>query len=221
MPLRRNLSAGEIVDQVHWAGKVLEEEERVNNLVFMGMGEPLDNYEATVRSIRILLDDKGPNFSSRRITVSTSGIVPRLETFGHDVPVNLAVSLNATTDEQRTAVIPINKVWPIEKLLGTLRAYPLPPRRRITMEYVMLGGFNDTDEDARRLAQLLRGLRCKVNLIPFNPWPDAPYERPEPERVDAFAVILRDARYNVTVRYSKGDDIGAACGQLDGNAVDP
>jgi len=218
MPLRRNLTAAEIVDQVLWARHVLGPEARIHNLVYMGMGEPLDNYDEVVSSIRILLDDKGQNFSSRRITVSTSGVVPKLETFGHDVPVNLAVSLNASHDEQRTRLIPINKVWDIDALLGALRRYPLQERRRITMEYVLLDGVNDTEEDARRLTKLLRGLRCKVNLIPFNPWPGAPYGRPTLERVEAFGRIVRDAGYSTTVRYSKGEDIGAACGQLDGLA---
>jgi len=220
MPLRRNLSASEIVDQVLWAQQVLEEDggehERVSNIVYMGMGEPLDNYDNVVASLRILMDEHGANFSSRRITVSTSGVVPKIARLGHDVPVNLAVSLNASYDAQRTGVIPINKVWDIEQLMGALRAFPLPPRRRITVEYVMLAGVNDTPDDARRLVGLLRGIRCKVNLIPFNPWPGAPYSRPSNDAVEAFGAILKDADYTVTIRYSKGEDIGAACGQLDG-----
>lgn len=222
MPLRRNLSSAEIVDQVLWAQKVLEPAgERVANLVYMGMGEPMDNYDNVVRSLRMLMDDRGQNISSRRITVSSSGVVPKLERFGHDVNVNLAISLNASHDAQRTQVIPINKVWNLDALMTMLRAYPLQARRRITMEYVMLAGFNDTLEDAARVAKLLRGLRCKVNLIPFNPWPGAKYQRPSPEAVDRFGQHLVDRGYTVTVRYSKGDDIGAACGQLDGNQVAP
>ena len=216
MPLRRNLMASEIVDQVLWARQVLGEGGRVSNLVYMGMGEPLDNYDNVVASLKILMDEAGQFMSSRRITVSTSGVVPKLERLGHDVPVNIAISLNASHDAQRTSVIPINKAWNIDRLLAALRSYPLQSRRLITIEYVLLRGVNDTRDDARRLIRLLRGLRCKVNLIPFNPWPGAPYERPAPEDVDAFAVALRDAQYIVTVRYSKGDDIGAACGQLDG-----
>jgi 23S rRNA (adenine2503-C2)-methyltransferase len=224
MPLRRHLAASEIADQVMWAQKVLADAgqgERVSNLVYMGMGEPLDNYDNVVRSLKILMDDGGQNISSRRITVSTSGVVPKLARLGQDVPINLAVSLNASSDEQRTQVIPINKVWNLDALMKALHAYPLPPRRRITMEYVMLKGFNDTLEDASRVARLLRGLRCKVNLIPFNPWPGSKYERPTPEAVDRFGQFLVDRGYTVTVRYSKGDDIGAACGQLDGNQVAP
>ncbi len=224
MPLRRNLAASEIADQVYWANKVLEDAgqgERLSNLVYMGMGEPLDNFDHVVRSLKILMDDHGQNMGSRRITVSTSGVVPKLERFGKEVPVNLAVSLNASHDEQRSALIPINKVWNLDKLMAALHAYPLPPRRRITVEYVMLKGFNDTLEDASRVARLLRGLRCKVNLIPFNPWPGSKYERPTGENVDRFGQFLVDRGYTVTVRYSKGDDIGAACGQLDGNQVAP
>lgn len=219
MPLRRNLAASEIVDQVLWAQEILGDEARVSNLVYMGMGEPLDNYDQVVRSLHILMDELGQNFSSRRITVSTSGVVPKIARLGADAPVNLAVSLNATTDEQRTAVIPINKVWNIAALMAALRAFPLAARRRITIEYVLLAGVNDREEDARRLTRLLAGLRCKVNLIPFNPWPGAPYDRPSEEAVDAFGAILRDASYVVTIRYSKGEDIGAACGQLDGDQV--
>lgn len=224
MPLRRHLAASEIADQVLWAQKVLADAgqgERVSNLVYMGMGEPMDNYDNVVRSLRILMDDRGQNISSRRITVSSSGVVPKLQKLGHDVPINLAISLNASNDEQRNRLIPINKVWNLEALMTTLRAYPLPPRRRITMEYVMLADVNDTKDDALRVAKLLRGLRCKVNLIPFNPWPGSIYRRPTPEAVDRFAMILMDRGYTVTVRYSKGDDIGAACGQLDGNQVAP
>ena len=221
MPKRQNLVAAEIVDQVHWAREVLEEGERVSNIVYMGMGEPLDNYSSVVDSIRILMDDLGPNFAGRRITVSTSGVAPKIARLGADVPVNLALSLNASHDEQRTRLIPINKVWPIAALLEALDAFPLPPRRRITVEYVMLRGVNDTLEDARRLHHLLGDMRrrVKLNLIPFNPWPGAPYERPEAAHVDAFGKLLRDAHFHVTVRYSKGEDIGAACGQLDGEAV--
>jgi 23S rRNA (adenine2503-C2)-methyltransferase len=216
MPVRRNLTASEIVDQALWARTTLAEGESVHNLVYMGMGEPLDNLDNVLASLHILMDPAGLGYSGRRITVSTSGVVPKLPRLGEGAPVNLAVSLNATTDEQRTRLIPINKVWDLAALIGALRAFPLPPRRRITIEYVLLRGVNDTAGDARRLVELLRGVRCKVNLIPFNPWPGAPYDRPEPARVDGFGAILRDAHYTVTIRYSKGDDIGAACGQLDG-----
>jgi 23S rRNA (adenine2503-C2)-methyltransferase len=224
MPLRRHLSASEIVDQVLWARRVLGEAgvdglpaARVSNLVYMGMGEPLDNYDNMLKSLRIISDEMGMHISTRRITVSTSGVVPKLERLAkEDIQPNLAISLNASNDAQRDRVIPINKAWNIARLLETLRAFPLPPRRLITIEYVMLAGFNDSLDDAKRLATLLRGLRCKVNLIPFNPWPGANYDRPTPAAVDAFGRYLLSRSYTVTVRYSKGDDIGAACGQLDG-----
>jgi len=216
MTLRRNLSAAEIVDQVLWAQEVLGADQRITNIVYMGMGEPLDNYDNVVASLRILMDELGANFSSRRITVSTSGVVPKIARLGEDVQVNLAVSLNATYDAQRTNIIPINKAWDIEQLMAALRAFPLPPRRRITVEYVLLAGVNDSLDDARRLTRLLVGIHCKVNLIPFNPWPGAPYDRPSNDAVEAFGAVLRNADYTVTIRYSKGEDIGAACGQLDG-----
>lgn len=225
MPLRRHLSTAEIADQVLWARRVLDEAgqgERISNLVYMGMGEPLDNYDNVVRSLKVLMDEQGFGMSSKRITVSTSGVVPKLERLAKEadeVPVNLAISLNASHNEQRTRLIPINKVWDLDKLMAALRAFPLGARRRITVEYVMLAGVNDTMDDAARVARLLAGLRCKVNLIPFNPWPGAKYERPTPAAVDAFGAYLVDRGYTVTVRYSKGDDIGAACGQLDGNQV--
>lgn len=222
MKERRDLTPAEIVDQVLWANEVLGttpgEGSPLTNLVYMGMGEPLDNYDNVVRSIRILMDDLGQNFAGRRITVSTSGLASKIPRLGEDVPVNLALSLNASHDLQRRALIPIHRKWDMEALVSALDAFPLPPRRRITVEYVLLDGVNDTAEDARRLVRLLQGLRpkIKVNLIPFNPWPGAPYRRPDPERVTAFGKTLRDAHFHVTIRYSKGDDIGAACGQLDG-----
>ena len=191
---------------------------RVGNLGYMGMGEPLDNFEAVLDSIRILMDDGGQNYAGRRITVSTSGLAARIPELGHAVPVNLALSLNASNDEVRSRLSPINRKWDIEARIEALEAFPLPPRRRITVEYVLLACVNDSLEDARRLKGLLRNLRgkIKVNLIPFTPWPGAPYGRPAPDDVDRFGRLLRAARFHVTVRYSKGDDFGAACGQLDG-----
>ena len=225
MKVRRDLTASEIVDQVLWAVHVLAQPEaedmprdRVNNLVYMGMGEPLDNYDSVISSIRILMDDTGQNFAGRRITVSTSGIASKLPQLGQDVPVNLALSLNASNDVTRNRIIPINRKWSIDSLIESLEHFPLPARRRITVEYVLLDDVNDSQDDARELIRRLRHLkeRIKLNLIPFNPWEGAPYGRPKAERVDAFGDILRRAHFHVTVRYSKGDDIGAACGQLDG-----
>ena len=225
MPKRRDLSAAEIVDQVLWGARIVAAPEaedmpsdRITNLVYMGMGEPLDNFESVMDSIHILMDESGQNYAGRRITVSTSGLAQKIPELGHRAPVNLALSLNASNDVSRNRLIPINRKWNIEALIEALEAYPLPARRRITVEYVLLADVNDSLEDARRLKSLLRSLKSKikVNLIPFNPWPGAPFGRPEASRVDAFGSLLRAAHYHVTVRYSKGDDIGAACGQLDG-----
>jgi 23S rRNA (adenine2503-C2)-methyltransferase len=216
--LRRNLDAGEIVDQVYLAQRLLadvEPDRRISNLVYMGMGEPLHNYDNLVRSLRILTHDKGVGFSQRRITVSTSGLVPKLERLGgEDVRPNLAVSLNAPNDAIRDAIMPINRKWNIAKLLGALRAYPLEQRRRITFEYVLLAGVNDALGDAAQLARLLRGIRCKVNLIPFNPHPEASYARPSPAAVAAFQAECKRLGLPTYLRTPRGDDIDAACGQL-------
>jgi 23S rRNA (adenine2503-C2)-methyltransferase len=216
--LKRNLDAGEIVDQVYLARKLLAEVEpgrRISNLVYMGMGEPLHNYDNLVRSLRILTHDKGIGLSQRRITVSTSGLVPKLERLGgEDVRPNLAVSLNAPNDEIRDAIMPINRKWNIAKLLGALRAYPLEQRRRITFEYVLLAGVNDSLRDAGQLAKLLRGIKCKVNIIPFNPHPEAPYARPSHAAVTAFQDECRRLGMPTYLRTPRGDDIDAACGQL-------
>ncbi len=220
MPKRMNLEPSEIVDQIYHARAFLDGEgqgEGVDNLVFMGMGEPLDNLEHVVRSLRILMDARGAMFGCRRITVSTVGLVPRIHTFGTLVPVNLAVSLNATTDEVRSQIMPMNRKYPIATLLDALRAYPMSPRRRITIEYVMLGGLNDTDADARRLPELLQGVRCKVNLIPFNPWPGSAFKSPEDDRVNVFRDRLLKSGIQANMRMPKGRDIQAACGMLDGN----
>jgi 23S rRNA (adenine2503-C2)-methyltransferase len=216
--LLRNLDAGEIVDQVYLARRLLAEVEpgrRISNLVYMGMGEPLHNYDSLVRSLRILTDDKGMGLSQRRITVSTSGLVPKLERLGgEDIRPNLAVSLNAPTDAVRDEIMPINRKWNIAKLLAALRAYPLEQRRRITFEYVLLAGVNDSLADAAQLAKLLRGIKCKVNVIPFNPHPEAPYQRPSPAAVDAFQNECRRLGLPTYLRTPRGDDIDAACGQL-------
>jgi 23S rRNA (adenine2503-C2)-methyltransferase len=217
MPVRQNLSSSEIVDQVYHARDVMEADGKsVNNLVYMGMGEPLDNFDNVVQSLKILLDQKGAAFGSRRITVSTVGLAKRIIKFGEEVPVNLAVSLNATTNEQREQIMPVNKAFPIERLMETLRNYPLSPRRRIYVEYVMLGGVNDTDADAARLPLLLQGVRAKINLIPFNPWPGSEFKSPTEERVTYFLDRLMKAGIQTNVRQPKGRDIEAACGMLDG-----
>jgi len=218
MGLHRNLDAGEIVDQVYLARRLLAEVDpgrRLSNLVYMGMGEPLHNYDNLVRSLRILTHDKGIGLSQRRITVSTSGLVPKLERLGgEDVRPNLAVSLNAPSDAIRDAIMPINRKWNIAKLLAALRAYPLEQRRRITFEYVLLAGVNDSLGDAAQLSKLLRGIKCKVNLIPYNPHPEAPYARPSHATVTAFQDECRRLGMPTYLRTPRGDDIDAACGQL-------
>jgi 23S rRNA (adenine2503-C2)-methyltransferase len=217
MGLRRNLVAGEIVGQVLALQDRLEEGERISNLVLMGMGEPLLNFLQVERALRILSDEYGANFSSRRITLSTAGHVPGIQKLAaSDLGVNLAVSLSATTDAVRDQLMPINRRWPIVELLKACRAYPLPNRRRLTFEYVMLDGVNDSQEDAKRLVGLLRGIRSKINLIPFNAAPDLPDRASPRERVEAFQRILHDAGLTATIRESRGWDISAACGMLRG-----
>jgi 23S rRNA (adenine2503-C2)-methyltransferase len=216
--LSRNLDAGEIVDQVYRAQALLAAEEpgrRITNLVYMGMGEPLHNYDEVLRSLRILTDELGASLSWRRITVSTVGQVTGLDRLGKEPKKpNLAVSLNASSDEVRDAIMPVNKKWPIAALLAALRRFPLEARRRITFEYVLLAGINDTPADAERLAKLLRGFKCKVNIIPWNPHPEASYRRPSPEAIAAFQASLKRLGLAVYLRTPRGDDIDAACGQL-------
>jgi 23S rRNA (adenine2503-C2)-methyltransferase len=216
--LTRNLDSGEIADQVYRARALLAAEEpdrRITNLVYMGMGEPLHNYDNVMRSLRILTSDLGVGLSQRRITVSTSGLVPRLEKLGaEDVRPNLAVSLNASNDRVRDEIMPINRKWNIGKLLAALRSYPLEHRRRVTFEYVLLAGVNDSLADAAELAKLLRGFRCKVNIIPFNPHPESAYHRPSREAIDAFQTECKRLGLPTYLRTPRGDDIDAACGQL-------
>jgi 23S rRNA (adenine2503-C2)-methyltransferase len=209
----RNLTAGEIVEQVYLGRATAGR--RITNLVYMGMGEPLHNYGNVVRSLRILTHDLGAGFSWRRITVSTAGLVSGIEKLGReDVRPNLAVSLNATTDGVRDEIMPINRKWNIARLLAAIAAYPLERRRRVTFEYVLLAGVNDSPEDAARLARLLAGTRCKVNLIPWNPHPLAPYARPTPEAIDRFQNEVKRLGLPAYLRTPRGDDIDAACGQL-------
>ena len=213
--LRRHLRPAEIIDQIIQARQQIEPDEALTNLVFMGMGEPLDNYDHTVQALRMITHPDAIGMSRRRITVSTSGLVPALRKFGAEgLRVNLAVSLNAPNDAIRSQLMPINKRWPISELLAACREYPLPPGRRITFEYVLLAGINDHPAHAEQLARLLSGLRCKVNLIPFNEFPGAGFQRPSPETVKRFQAILLDHYFTATVRESRGREIGAACGQL-------
>lgn len=212
--LSRHLTAGEIVDQVIVARQAVPAGAVVDHLVFMGMGEPLHNFDHVVASLGPLTDPNGLGYSARRITVSTSGLVPQIDALGKVAPVNLAISLNATTDEVRDRIMPINKRYPIAELIAALRRYPLPPRRKLTVEYVLLGGVNDTDADARRLGDLLDGMPVRINLIPWNPFSGPGFARPEEGRVQAFHAHLDRRGYTVTVRGTKGLDIDAACGQL-------
>jgi 23S rRNA (adenine2503-C2)-methyltransferase len=218
MPLVRNLGAPEIVAQMLIARDALGEwptgrDGRLfTNIVIMGMGEPLLNYDATVAALRLAMDEQGLNLSRRRITVSTSGVVPRIDQLGADLGVGLAISLHAVRDELRDQLVPINRKWNIATLLDACRRYP--SRRPITFEYVMLQGVNDSDADARELVRLLRGLPAKVNLIPFNPWPGAPFACSSNNRIRAFAAIVEAAGHASPVRTPRGRDILAACGQL-------
>jgi 23S rRNA (adenine2503-C2)-methyltransferase len=215
MGLVRSLTAGEIAGQAWAARATLPPGARLTHVVFMGMGEPLANYAATVKALRILVAPLGFGFSPRRITVSTVGLVTGLERLAREnLRVNLAVSLHAATDQVRSGLMPVNRGWGLDELLAACRRFPLPVRQRMTFEYTLLDGVNDSSEDARRLARRLQGLRAKVNLIPFNEWPGAAFRRPAPERILAFQRALLDAGLTATIRWSKGEDVGAACGQL-------
>jgi 23S rRNA (adenine2503-C2)-methyltransferase len=216
MGLERNLGPDEIVGQLLAANALLDAGQRVTHLVFMGMGEPLANYAALVTSLRIITGAKlGLGYSPRRVTVSTVGLVSGIDRLGReDLRVNLAISLHAASDEVRERLMPINRSWNLAALMDAVRRYPLAPRQRVFFEYVLLDGVNDSPEEARRLAKLLRGIPAKVNLIPFNDWAGAQFQRPPLARILAFQAVLLDAGMTTTVRWSKGEDIGAACGQL-------
>lgn len=218
----RNLTTGEIVDQVLEARRRLPEGELLTNLVFMGMGEPLLNLPAVSEAIRIFTDPKTFSMAPRRITVSTSGVLPQIAPLLQVAPIHLAVSLHATTDEVRDVLVPLNKKYPIAELLKTLRQEPKINRRRpVFFEYTLMDGVNDSVADARRLPNLLRGIPAKVNVIPMNPHPDAPYQPPAPEAVDRFMTELHDSGMRVTLRRDRGRDIDAACGQLANRKADP
>ena len=224
--LVRNLTAGEIIGQVMLARDDLGEwpepgrnpvktARLLSNIVLMGMGEPLYNFENVRDAMKIAMDPEGIQLSRRRITLSTSGVVPEIARTATEIGCLLAVSFHGTTDEVRDKLVPINKRWNLKALLEALRDYPkVSNSERITFEYVMLKGVNDTDEDAHRLVELIKGISAKVNLIPFNPWPGAPYERSSNNRINAFAEIIYQAGYASPVRKPRGEDIFAACGQL-------
>ncbi len=223
--LVRNLTAGEIVGQIMLArddlgewpepGAPNVEGRLLSNVVLMGMGEPLYNFDAVRDAMKIAMDPEGLTLSRRRITLSTSGVVPEIARTADEIGCQLAISFHATTDEVRDRLVPINKRWNIATLLEALRAYPKASNsERITFEYVMLKGFNDSDDDARRLVALIKGIPAKINLIPFNEWPGAPYKRSDWRRIEAFADIVYNAGYSSPVRRPRGEDIMAACGQL-------
>ncbi|HEX3973158.1 MAG TPA: 23S rRNA (adenine(2503)-C(2))-methyltransferase RlmN [Stellaceae bacterium] len=224
--LVRNLESAEIVGQVMLARDSLgewpspPEERQISNIVLMGMGEPLYNYDNVAKAVKIIMDGEGLSISKRRITLSTAGVVPMIERAGAELGVNLAISLHAVTDELRDVLVPINKKYPIEELLTACRNYPgLSNARRITFEYVMLKGVNDSPVEARALVKLLEGIPAKVNLIPFNAWPGAPFECSTGEAIQTFGDIVNAAGYASPVRTPRGRDILAACGQLKSDSI--
>jgi 23S rRNA (adenine2503-C2)-methyltransferase len=219
--LVRNLAAAEIVGQLMIARDAFgewpspAEDREITNVVMMGMGEPLYNYDNVAAAIRVLMDQEGLAISRRKITLSTAGVVPMIKRCGEELGVNLAVSLHAVTDALRDEIVPINKKYPIAELLAACREYPgVNNARRITFEYVMLKDVNDSPSEARELVRLLRGIPAKVNLIPFNPWPGAPFETSPPDAIERFANIVHEGNLVGTVRTPRGRDIFAACGQL-------
>ncbi|MDO4441044.1 MAG: 23S rRNA (adenine(2503)-C(2))-methyltransferase RlmN [Moraxella sp.] len=227
----RDLTASEIIGQLWVANQSYmedvaptERENRVTNVVMMGMGEPLLNYEPVVASMSLMLDDHAFGLSKRRVTLSTSGVVPKMYDLAKDIDVALAISLHAPNDELRDELVPINKKYPLSELIKAAKAYVYDenPRHKkhVTIEYVMLAGVNDSDEHARQLVALLKDLPSKINLIPFNPFPHAPYDRSSNNRIHAFSNILNNAGFVCTIRQTRGDDIDAACGQLVGQVAD-
>jgi 23S rRNA (adenine2503-C2)-methyltransferase len=211
--LTRNLTTAEIINQIMAVRRDVE----IRNIVLMGMGEPLNNLDNVIPAIKIMIDGNGLQLSNRRVTVSTCGLVPGMERLGREVPnINLAVSLNATTDELRNRIMPVNRPYPLKELLRACREFPLPGRRKITIEYVLLGGLNDSLEDAKRLLRLISDIPNKVNLIPFNEYEGCGFRAPSQAAIDAFHKYLIDRHVTVITRDSRGSDISAACGQLKG-----
>jgi 23S rRNA (adenine2503-C2)-methyltransferase len=222
--LIRNLTRGEIIAQVRDIVQQVDsnplDPRRLTNVVFMGMGEPLANYKNLVSALQTLTgNETGLRISSRRITISTAGIVPKLALIGHDTPVNIAISLNATDNDTRNFLMPINRKYPIEELIDICRTYPLRSHGRITIEYILIKGINDSPNDAKRLSKLLKPIRTKINLIPFNEFEGSEFKRPEESVILNFQKILLDHNHTVIIRQSKGADISAACGQLRAKAA--
>lgn len=213
--LKRNLATGEIIGQHLAINEELSDENKITNVVFMGMGEPLDNYESVVDALRLMVSPEAMKISTRKVTVSTSGLVDKMKTFQHEnLPVNLAISLNASDNSTRDKLMPINKKYPIEVLMDSLKKYPLKPQRRHTIEYVLLSGINDSDEDACRLAEWLKDIPCKINLIPFNGFDSTQYTPPSDKRVLKFQNYLIEQNYSAFIRKNRATDILGACGQL-------
>ena len=212
----RNLKTAEIINQICSIKDSLPESENISNIVLMGMGEPLANYKNTLKALRIITDPMGLQFSPRKVTLSTAGLVPEIKRLGKDTNINLAVSLNATEDHTRDYLMPINRKYPLDTLLKACREYPLPTRKRITFEYILIKGINDSIDDAKRLVNILKGIRCKINLISFNEYPHSEFKSPDKEAINTFQQVLINSNYTSIIRASKGTDILAACGQLGG-----
>jgi len=221
----RNLTSGEIVGQLWWANRRLghnpKGDKLITNVVMMGMGEPLANYEPVIDAMQIMLDDNAYNLSKRKLTLSTSGMVPKIDSLAKDCPVSLAISLHASNDEIRSKIIPLNKKYPLKELIAACQRYLVSsPKNYITFEYVMLKDVNDQLAHAEELTDLLAGVACKFNLIPFNPFPNSGFESSSANQIHRFQKILQDAGYVTTVRKTRGEDIDAACGQLVGKVQD-
>ena len=217
----RNLSTAEIIGQLWLANRLLGGERPVSNVVMMGMGEPLLNLDNVIPALRLMLDDNAYGLSRRRVTVSTSGVIPGMDRLRDECPVALAVSLHAPNDRLRDRLVPVNRRYPLRELIAACNRYlEKAPRDFITFEYVMLDGVNDSDANARELAAIAREVRCKYNLIPFNPFPRSGFERSPDERIRSFAQVLQRAGLTVTTRKTRGDEIDAACGQLAGDVAD-
>jgi 23S rRNA (adenine2503-C2)-methyltransferase len=215
--LKRNLRASEIIDQVLEASRTLTDDRRITHIVLMGMGEPLANYTETLKALTVMTDTSwGLGFSPRRVTLSSVGLVPQIKRLMEETRVNLAISLHAASDEVRGRLMPVNRKYSLRELIECCRALPIPRRKRITFEYVLLRGVNDSVQDAEQLAQLLGGIRCKINLIPFNPHPGSAFQRPSEAEIERFQAVLQGHGMQINVRRPRGDDIQAACGQLQG-----
>jgi 23S rRNA (adenine2503-C2)-methyltransferase len=214
--LKRNLLPSELTGQIIQLQRHLPEGPDIRNIVLMGMGEPLANYPNVLKAIQIITSDCGMGFSNRKVTLSTCGITPMIRQLGRDICINLAISLNAPDNEKRSELMPVNRKYPLDALLDACRDYPMPGRRMLTFEYILMADVNDSPADAQNVARLLRDIRCKLNLIAFNEYPGSPFKTPPPERMKAFQSMLMRHNFTAIIRTSKGSDILAACGQLSG-----